>query len=81
MLHNDDDISVIVKTAKELRSRDLILSAASSATSILIDANDSETAMDQVLAKLGTATNASRAYIFNSNPHNEIKNQHEFRVG
>lgn len=69
--NDEDDISVIVKTAKELRSRDLILSATSSASSILIDASDWETAMDQVLAKLGKATDASRAYIFNSNIGNE----------
>lgn len=61
---NEDDISVIVKTAKELRNRNVILSAVSHATGMLIDANDWQTAMNDVLAELGRAANASRAYVF-----------------
>ncbi|MBN1378837.1 MAG: EAL domain-containing protein [Gammaproteobacteria bacterium] len=61
--HTDDDISVIVKTAKELRSRDIILSATSRATGRLIDATDWQTSMSEVLEELGRASNASRCYI------------------
>ena len=68
---DEDDISVIVRTAKELRNRDIILSAISSASNILIDASDWETAMNQALAKLGKATNSSRAYIFGGNFHSD----------
>lgn len=60
----DDDISVIVKTAKELRNRDVILSATSRSTAVLLDAHDWESAMNEVLAELGRAANASRAYLF-----------------
>ncbi|HEX7028498.1 MAG TPA: EAL domain-containing protein [Gammaproteobacteria bacterium] len=59
----DDDISVIVKTAKELRGRDLILSATSKITRILIDTTDWRIAMNEVLAELGQAANISRAYL------------------
>lgn len=62
----DDDISVIVKTAKELRGRDLILSATSKITRILIDTSDWRTSMNEVLAELGQAANISRAYLFSN---------------
>ena len=65
----EDDISVIVKTAKELRSRDIILSAASRATGKLIDASDWQDSMNEVLRELGHASNASRCYISHVNPH------------
>lgn len=59
----DDDISVIVKTAKELRGRDLILSATAKITRMLIDTSDWRMAMNEVLAELGQAANTSRAYL------------------
>jgi diguanylate cyclase (GGDEF)-like protein/PAS domain S-box-containing protein len=65
--NTDDDISVIVKTAKELRSRDIILSATSRATGKLIDASDWQTTMNDVLQELGRASNASRCYISHIN--------------
>ncbi len=64
--NDDDDISVIVKTAKELRSRDMILSATSKATKTLIDAANWQDVMQEVLAELGQAANVSHAYLFNN---------------
>ncbi len=63
----DDDISVIVKTAKELRNRDIILSATSRATGRLIDGSDWHISINQVLEELGRASSASRCYIFHVN--------------
>jgi diguanylate cyclase (GGDEF)-like protein/PAS domain S-box-containing protein len=63
---NDDDISVIVKTAKELRNRDVILSATSKITRDLIDAHRWEDAMQVVIKELGHASNVSRAYLFSN---------------
>lgn len=68
---SEDDISVIVKTAKELRNRDVILSATSRATGGLIDASDWQASMNQVLAELGRASNASRCYIFHVDASND----------
>ncbi|HEX5057091.1 MAG TPA: EAL domain-containing protein [Gammaproteobacteria bacterium] len=62
----EDDISVIVKTAKELRNRDVILSATSKITRNLMDAHRWEDAMQVVIKELGHASNASRAYLFSN---------------
>jgi diguanylate cyclase (GGDEF)-like protein/PAS domain S-box-containing protein len=62
----EDDISVIVKTARELRNRDVILSATSKITRNLIDAHRWEDAMQVVIKELGHASNASRAYLFSN---------------
>ena len=66
----EDDISVIVKTAKELRSRDVILSATSRATSRFIDGSDWQISINQMLEDLGMASNASRCYISHVNGNN-----------
>jgi diguanylate cyclase (GGDEF)-like protein/PAS domain S-box-containing protein len=62
----DDDISVIVKTAKELRNRDVILSATSKMTRSLFDAHRWEDVMHSVVEELGRASNVSRAYLFSN---------------
>ncbi|HEY3486519.1 MAG TPA: GAF domain-containing protein, partial [Gammaproteobacteria bacterium] len=64
--NSDDDISVIVKTAKELRNRDVILSATSKIIKNLMDAHRWEDAMQVVLKELGHASNVSRAYLFSN---------------